>query len=268
MKNKNTLVIVQWVVCALFAVSAVGIITTSIAWVFYMIFAIAICPKFPQLFEKITKKQCKLSVRVAICVVSLLIAGGIYNSTRSNVKTADSSEDVTETLSTTITVAEAGETTITTVEETTVTTTEEVTTTTEEVTTTTEEETEETTVTTTEVPETESKSNGYQLNTGTLLDVKENGSILVIKVKITGSYSNDATVQQNYHNVENIIKQGGYQYNQIQYWAVADMTDGSEGKVISFTVNKSVIDSVYNGDLVASQLGDYVDELWIHPSLR
>jgi hypothetical protein len=33
-------------------------------------------------------------------------------------------------------------------------------------------------------------------------------------------------------------------------------------------VNKSVIDSVYNGDLVASQLGDYVDDLWIHPSLQ
>lgn len=110
--------------------------------------------------------------------------------------------------------------------------------------------------------------NEFTLNTGELLDVTKNGDILVIKVKIQGSYNNEATIKQNYHNLENIIKQGGYNYNEIQYWAVADMNDGSESKVVSFTVNKSVIDSVNNGNLIAIQLGDYVNDLWIHPSLK
>lgn len=104
---------------------------------------------------------------------------------------------------------------------------------------------------------------------GELLETTKTASNgIVVKTKITPSYSNKATIEQNYFNVEDIIKnQDGSQYEEIQYWAVADMADGSEGKVISFTVNKTVIQGVLDGNIVAIQFGDYVDDLYVLPSL-
>lgn len=91
---------------------------------------------------------------------------------------------------------------------------------------------------------------------------------IVIKVKIAPSFSNKATIDQNYFNIEDIIKeQDGSQYDIIDYWAVADMKDGSESKVMSFTVNKELIEQIAAGNVVANQYGDYVDDLYILPSL-
>lgn len=104
---------------------------------------------------------------------------------------------------------------------------------------------------------------------GRLLDKKAIGTFLIIKAKITPSYSNKATIDQNYYNIEDIIKkQGGSKFTEIQYWAVADMTDGSEQKVISFTVSEAVIKKIANDQIVANQMGNYVDDLFIHASLR
>ena len=103
---------------------------------------------------------------------------------------------------------------------------------------------------------------------GETLDVTIMGTTLIVKAKISPSYNNDATIKQNYHSVEDLIlKQGCDRFSEIQYWAVADMQDGSEGKVISFTCDKSMIRSVAEGRLVAIQFGDYVQDLWILPSL-
>ena len=46
------------------------------------------------------------------------------------------------------------------------------------------------------------------------------------------------------------------------------MTDGSESKVISFTLNSNTIQGVYNENIIDNQLGDYVDDLYILPSLQ
>ena len=46
------------------------------------------------------------------------------------------------------------------------------------------------------------------------------------------------------------------------------MQDGSESKVISFTVSKGLIEKVKAGTVLPTQMGDYVDELWILSSLR
>ena len=109
----------------------------------------------------------------------------------------------------------------------------------------------------------------FTLEFGDLLDVNVSGTTVVIKAKIQPSYSNEATIHQNYFSVCDIIKnQGGDKYDSIQYWAVADMTDGSEGKVISFTVPKQIIDRVASGEIVDNKLGDYLDDLWILPSLQ
>lgn len=108
----------------------------------------------------------------------------------------------------------------------------------------------------------------FTLLHGDILDKKDISNTLIIKAKISSSYNNKATVDQNYYNIEDIIKnQGGDKYTEIQYWAVADMTDGSEQKVVSFTVSESVIKQIANNEIVANQMGSYVDDLFIHASL-
>lgn len=112
----------------------------------------------------------------------------------------------------------------------------------------------------------------HSLKFGELLDVNYeggvNGDTLVIKAKIEPSMTNKMTINQNYYNVEDIVlNQGGADYNSIQYWAVADMESGEEGKVISFTVNQELIEKIKNEEIVAQHLGDYVDDLWVLPTL-
>ncbi|WP_298126788.1 hypothetical protein [uncultured Clostridium sp.] len=107
------------------------------------------------------------------------------------------------------------------------------------------------------------------LKFGELLDVTTNNDILIIKAKISPSYNNKATINQNGFNVEDIIlNQGGDAFNEIQYWAVADMTDGSESKVISFTLTKDQITSIKNKQLVGNQIVDKATDVWILPSLQ
>ncbi|MBP0974361.1 MAG: zinc ribbon domain-containing protein [Oscillospiraceae bacterium] len=141
---------------------------------------------------------------------------------------------------------------------------------------TTEPETEATTEapveTTEEVTEksTEIKTKDDIIRFGDLLDLTETSTYVVIKAKIRPSYSNQATIRQNYFNIEKLVQDYGYdKYQEIQYWAVADMQDGSEAKVISFTVPKSTIDGLKSETIPANLLGDegYVTDLWILPSL-
>lgn len=113
-----------------------------------------------------------------------------------------------------------------------------------------------------------SSSSDFTLPHGTLLSSQINDDQLVIKAKITALSTNKTTIDQNYFNVENIIKnQGGDQYTEIQYWAVADMTSGEESKVISFTLDSSTIQMIKNGSIAATQIGDYANDLYILPSL-
>lgn len=107
----------------------------------------------------------------------------------------------------------------------------------------------------------------YKLNTGEILDINENGDVLIIKAKINSLLTDKQTINQNYHNAEAIIKSGGDKFKEIQYWAIADMRDGSEGKVISFTIPEDVIQGVANQSIVATQLPDLVTDLWILPGL-
>lgn len=91
----------------------------------------------------------------------------------------------------------------------------------------------------------------------------------IIKAKIESSYSNKATIHQNFFNVEDFIKkQNGYLYDEIQYYAVADMTSGNEAKVISFTLDKNIIDGLYNEKIAANTLDDYLKDFWVIESLK
>lgn len=109
--------------------------------------------------------------------------------------------------------------------------------------------------------ETEPEGAAYTLEHGELLSAIQNEidgrNVLVVKAKISSSYSNEATVDQNYYNVEDLIKnQGCAEFDEIQYWAVADMSDGSEEKVVSFTVSSELIQSILDEAVAANQLGD------------
>ena len=109
----------------------------------------------------------------------------------------------------------------------------------------------------------------YKMKFGEFLEANGTGSTIVIKAKIESNLTNKMTIEQNYYNVGDLIKnQGMDAYEEIQYWAVADMQDGSEAKVISFTVPKDVIQGVAAERIFENQLGDYVEDLWILPSLR
>lgn len=107
------------------------------------------------------------------------------------------------------------------------------------------------------------------LKFGKLINTTIKGSTLIIKAKISPSYSNTATINQNGHNIEDIIlNQGGDSFDEIQYWAVSDMTDGSESKVISFTLKKEQIDLVKNNKLFGRDIVSQASDVWILPSLK
>lgn len=101
------------------------------------------------------------------------------------------------------------------------------------------------------------------------ININETDNIAVIKVKVDTGIGGKTAVDKNYYNVVDLIKNQGYdKYDELQYWAVADTTDGNETKVISFTVSKDLIDKIKNEQIADNQLGDYVDDLWIHNALK
>ena len=108
------------------------------------------------------------------------------------------------------------------------------------------------------------------LEYGQAVDVIVNGTTLIVKAKIDSQLTDRLTIDQNYYNVCDIIQhQGGGQFTTIGYWAVADMADGSEGKVISFDVPERLIQAIAaNEDYPANTLGEKVEDLWILPSLQ
>lgn len=113
------------------------------------------------------------------------------------------------------------------------------------------------------------RQTSFDIKFGTFLEaIETSDNGLVIKAKIQPNYNNKATINQNYYNIEDIIKnQEGDKYEYIDYWAVADMQDGSESKVISFIVDRDLIQNIVEEQVFAIELGDHVKDLWILPSL-
>lgn len=98
-------------------------------------------------------------------------------------------------------------------------------------------------------------------------NINEEANLVVFKVKSETQMNNKMTIDQNYYNIEDLIQQGASRFNEIQYWAVAQSTDGEEVKYISFTMDKDLIDKVAAGSFPVNTLGDYVQDLYILPSL-
>ena len=120
-----------------------------------------------------------------------------------------------------------------------------------------------------DIPFGEVDTGELKLQYGKLLSVIYNDGIVVVKAKIKPNLTNKLTIGQNYFNVGDLIKKHGFNTcEELQYWAVADMTSGDEVKVISFDLNKDTIDKLYSEKIFESQLEDYVDNLFIHISLQ
>lgn len=108
-----------------------------------------------------------------------------------------------------------------------------------------------------------------ELSRGQLLDVTITGSTIVLKAKITPNITNKLTIQGCYFDIyEAIQKYGLDQYDELQYWAVADMTDGSESKVISFALPHDVLMKVASEEVLENQLSNIASDVWISPALQ
>lgn len=107
---------------------------------------------------------------------------------------------------------------------------------------------------------------------GTLLSWTVNDmvspKVIVIKTKIKPNLTNKMTVEQNYYNVQHVAKAGEYNDYDIQYWAIADMTNGSESKVISFDVPSDVMKQLADDRILPVDLEKYVNNFWVLPSLK
>lgn len=113
------------------------------------------------------------------------------------------------------------------------------------------------------------KKYNFKMKYGELIDSIVNDDTLIVKAKIKPLYNNRSTINQNGYNVGDLIKnQGADKFNEIQYWAVADMTSGNESKVISFTLNKNLINKIKEGSIVDNKIVDNAQDVWILPSLR
>lgn len=104
---------------------------------------------------------------------------------------------------------------------------------------------------------------------GELINATVAGTKLIVKARINPQLTNKQTINQNYYNACGIIRSfGDNHFSELQYWAVSKMKDGSESKVISFTVSKDIIDRISKGDFPDNTLEQYLDDLWILPSLQ
>ena len=135
------------------------------------------------------------------------------------------------------------------------------------------DETESNNKNTTSSDERTTKDPDYTLANGKLISAIKNTidskEVIVIKAKIESSWTDSMTIDQNYYNVADLIKkQGCDKFDEIQYWAVADMASGEEAKVISFTLSSDTIKQIKNEKIVDNQIGEHADDLWILPSLK
>lgn len=90
----------------------------------------------------------------------------------------------------------------------------------------------------------------------------------VIKAKINESATNQMTISQNFFNIEDfILNQNGNKYDEIQYWAVMDI-NLEEIKIISFTVDKNIINKIYNKEIPINQLQNYLSDYWVSSILE
>lgn len=108
---------------------------------------------------------------------------------------------------------------------------------------------------------------GLQLRFGEVGDIGQFNNAVTIQVIIEPNLTNKMTIGQNYANVEQLIKQNGFNTcDKLCYWAM--LKDGDTAiKIIQFDLSKNVIDMIYSEKIFGSQIADYATDLWISPVL-
>ena len=106
---------------------------------------------------------------------------------------------------------------------------------------------------------------------GDLLSVIDSGyGDVVIKARVYPLATNKETITQNYYNVCDFIRHADLTgINDVQYWAVSDFGSG-EGKILSLSVSRDVIDMIQTTQFTDSNLGNYVqnDDYFVIGSLK
>jgi len=110
-----------------------------------------------------------------------------------------------------------------------------------------------------------------KVKTGEILDVKQTGDIVVVKVRVNQLLNNKQTINQNYFNACAIMRSlGDVPVSELQYWAVTP-NNGKDVKIISFTVPGDVVSLISKSTpstFADNSLPDYVTDLWVLPSLQ
>lgn len=110
---------------------------------------------------------------------------------------------------------------------------------------------------------------GYTAKFGKVIEANKTDNKLTIKYKIDSSYNNKSTVKQNGFNVEDLIlNQGADKFDEINYWAVADMENGNQQKVISFKVDKKLIKEIKDKKVVGNEIVDKAKDVWMNENLK
>ena len=103
---------------------------------------------------------------------------------------------------------------------------------------------------------------------GHVLDYAIRGTNITITVKTGSNLSKSSIIKQNYFDAHRLVKSiRDYPFSTLTYLAVADMTDGTESKIIQFTVPEETIAGVLDGSILETQLCDNITALYLHPSL-
>ncbi len=104
---------------------------------------------------------------------------------------------------------------------------------------------------------------------GEVRNVAVNGADVSLEVKISSLASNEQTIEQNYYNVCDFIrKYAKTDYDVISYDAFTDTAEGDETNAVSFDLSGDIITTIATQDFPDNTLGDYVENLYILPSLQ
>ena len=118
------------------------------------------------------------------------------------------------------------------------------------------------------------KSYGKQISSNSnCLEYDDNAkcikNAMIVQYEIEENLTNKLTIDQNYYNVEKIVKNSNLDnIDEIQYWATGKLSNGYEGKIISFTVPKDLFEKIKNDSIVPIDYNKHVQELWIVDNLK
>lgn len=95
-------------------------------------------------------------------------------------------------------------------------------------------------------------------------ETEENGKqVCALKVKIQAKRTKDQTVEQNYYNIIQFVKNNPDKYDEIHYEGVAENSGGEEVKAVTFDVSKELIQSIRGGTVEAKDIPEKAENLYI-----